>query len=256
MTDEKHAKRSARKLAAAEGISYTAARRRLGSTTPLVRTLLMPITQGSLAGLYELDSLLVSLRKAWAPDGHGVPVPGAPIEDVFDTYFEMLDRLPEGTEALVDGSDEYMPYLPLLLAPDGGDVGYVAAVEVAEADLALFAAFADALDHAAGSHPGLEFDALKEALREFGRNPRGYQWLPEGDEATVARWARQSLAPVLHSPFEGPHGAADREVLSAILRYAEGQASVQLDQEEEAAVSRVMFSMTCAAIGYRHEARR
>ncbi|MFC9699289.1 hypothetical protein ACFTWD_01120 [Streptomyces sp. NPDC056943] len=255
MTDDKHVKRAARKLAATEGISYTAARRRLGSPTPLVRTLLMPITQEGLSGLYELDSLLVALRRAWAPDGHGVQIPGAPIEDVFDVYFQVRDTLPEGTEELVDGSDEYLPYLPLLRAPDGGYVGYVAAIEVAEADLALFAAFADALDHAAGPRPGPEFKALKEALGEFGQNRRGYQWLPQGNEATVARWARQSLAPVLHSPFEGPHGAADHEVLSAILRYAQGEASVQLDQDEEAAVCRVMFSMTCAAAGYQPEVR-
>jgi hypothetical protein len=109
------------------------------------------------------------------------------------------------------------------------------------------AAFADALDRAAGPRPGSEFEALTEALRELGRvlyDP----WMPEGDEATVARWVRQALSPVLHSPFEGPRGAADHETLSNVLRYAEGWESVKVDEDEERTADRVMFSMVRAAL--------
>ncbi|NUP75174.1 MAG: hypothetical protein HOQ07_11080 [Sinomonas sp.] len=73
--------------------------------------------------------------------------------------------------------------------------------------------------------------------------------MPEGDEATVARWVRQSLSPVLHSPFEGPRGAADHETLSNVLRYAEGWESVEVDQDEEEAAERVAWSMVHAALG-------
>ncbi|WP_327723834.1 hypothetical protein [Streptomyces europaeiscabiei] len=65
---------------------------------------------------------------------------------------------------------------------------------------------------------------------------------------------RRELSPVLHSPFEGPHGAADHELLSKVLRYTEGWASVELDQDEEAAADRVMWNAPRAAIGYPHEA--
>lgn len=112
---------------------------------------------------------------------------------------------------------------------------------------------ADALDRAASPRPGPEFEALTEALGEIGRQPR-YEWMPEGDEATVARWARQALSPVLHSPFEGPRGAADHEMLSEVLRRAEGSDHVDVDQDEEEAAGRVMWSTERAALGYPHEA--
>jgi hypothetical protein len=72
----------------------------------------------------------------------------------------------------------------------------------------------------------------------------------EKDEATVARWVRQALSPVLHSPFEGPRGAADHETLSGVLRYAEGLGwdSVRVKQDEEEAAERVMWNMVRAAL--------
>ncbi|PWJ02975.1 hypothetical protein DKG34_35760 [Streptomyces sp. NWU49] len=71
--------------------------------------------------------------------------------------------------------------------------------------------------------------------------------MPEGDEATVARWVRQALSPVLHSPFEGPRGIADHETLFNLLRYAEGEESVKVDQDEEQAADRAWGSMMRAA---------
>ncbi|MER7688641.1 hypothetical protein [Streptomyces sp. NPDC097610] len=118
---------------------------------------------------------------------------------------------------------------------------------LAAADLALLAEFADALDRAAGPRPGPEFEALTEALGEIGRVPY-YPWMPEGDEATVARWVRQGLSPVLHSPFEGSRGVADHETLSNVLRYAGGWESVKVDEDEERAADRVMFNMVRAAL--------
>jgi hypothetical protein len=102
------------------------------------------------------------------------------------------DALPEGTEEFADGMVEKYPPTPnvlLLMGPDGGNVVHLTTIEVAEADLALFAEFAEALDRAAGPRPGPEFEALTEALGEIGRVPY-YPWMPEGDEAIVARWVR------------------------------------------------------------------
>ncbi|MFI9810173.1 hypothetical protein ACIHEJ_38775 [Streptomyces sp. NPDC052301] len=228
---------------------------RLAST----RTLLLPLVQDALAGLYELDGLLLRLRMDMVLDhegvlvgyqhSEGVPIPGAPIEDVFEAYWQVRSALPEGTEQLVDGTEEYPPNMLLLVGPDGGKVVHLAAIEVAEADLALLSEFADALDRAAGPRPGPEFEGLKEALGALGRKPY-YSWMPEGDEATVARWVRQSLSPVLHSPFEGPRGTDDHETLSGVLRYAEslGWDSVRVDQDEEEAAERVMWNMVRAAL--------
>ncbi|MFJ9871352.1 hypothetical protein [Streptomyces sp. NPDC101165] len=53
----------------------------------------------------------------------------------------------------------------------------------------------------------------------------------------------------LHSPFEGPRGAADHETLSNVLRYAEGWESAEVDQDEEQAAERVAWSMVRAALG-------
>lgn len=208
----------------------------------------------ALDGLYQLDvPLFLTLRpNALVPDDEGVPIPGAPIDDVYEAYWRVLDALPEGTPELVDGMEDYMPDVPLLLGSDSGGVVHLAAIEVTEADLALLAAFADALDRAAGPRPGPEFEALTEALGELGRE-RDYQWMPERDEATVARWVRRALSPVLHSPFEGPRGAADHEMLSEVLRRAEDWDHVDVDQDEEEAVGRVMLSMVRAAIGDPHE---
>jgi hypothetical protein len=232
----------------------------LPPTLTPTRTLLLPLPQDALAGLYELDGLLLRLRMDMVldhegvlmgyRDSGGVPIPGAPIEDVSEAYWRVRDALPEGTEEFADGMVEEYPPTPnvlLLIGPDGGNVGHLTTIEVAEADLALLAAFTDALDCAAGPRPGSEFGALTEALRELGRVPY-YPWMPEGDEATVARWVRQALSPVLHSPFEGPRGAADHETLSNVLRYAEGWESVKVDEDEERAADRVMFSMVRAAL--------
>ncbi|MCM2388761.1 hypothetical protein [Streptomyces albipurpureus] len=92
------------------------------------------------------------------------------------------------------------------------------------------AAFADALDQAARPESGPVFETLAKALGELGQEA-DYLW-PEGDAATVARWVRQALSPVLHSPFEGPRGAADHELLSVVLRRAEGGDRVALNQDE------------------------
>ncbi|MFF5019555.1 hypothetical protein [Streptomyces sp. NPDC001165] len=225
------------------------------------RTLLLPLPQDALAGLFELAGLLLRLRNVLVLDHdgelmdvmglEGVPIPGAPIEDVEDAYYRVRDALPEGTQEFAEGMVEEYPPTPnvlLLIGPDGGNVVHLTTIEVAEADLALLAEFADALDRAAGPRPGPEFEALTQALGEIGRVPY-YSWMPEGDEATVAGWVRQSLSLVLHSPFEGPRGAADHETLSNVLRYAEGWGSVEVDQEEEDAADRVAWSMVRAALG-------
>ncbi|MFE1827645.1 hypothetical protein [Streptomyces yangpuensis] len=183
-------------------------------------------------------------------DSGGVAIPGAPIKDVEDAYYRVREALPEGTEEFADGMvDEILPPTPnvlLLIGPDGGTVVHLTTIEVADADLALLAAFADALDRAAGPRPDPEFEALAEALGEIGRVPY-YPWMPEGDEATVARWVRAALSTVLHSPFEGPGGGADRETLSNLLRYAEGWEGVEVEQDEEAAAERALLSMMRAA---------
>ncbi|MFF0451201.1 hypothetical protein ACFYT4_33300 [Streptomyces sp. NPDC004609] len=54
---------------------------------------------------------------------------------------------------------------------------------------------------------------------------------------------------MLHSPFEGPRGAADHELLSAVLRRAGGGDRVALNQDEAEAVGRVMTSVVYAATG-------
>ncbi|WP_146064949.1 hypothetical protein [Streptomyces sp. SM1] len=50
-----------------------------------------------------------------------------------------------------------------------------------------------------------------------------------------------------HSPFEGPRGAADRETLSNVLRYAEGWESLRVNQNEEEAAEHALVSMMRAA---------
>ncbi|WP_401491909.1 hypothetical protein [Streptomyces sp. NPDC091377] len=50
---------------------------------PVTRTLLLPVVPDALDALLELeDPLLLALRNPLDPDASGVPVPGAPIEDV------------------------------------------------------------------------------------------------------------------------------------------------------------------------------
>ncbi|MEU5193651.1 hypothetical protein AB0G86_06245 [Streptomyces scabiei] len=260
--------REIREQSRATGTQYTEAMRtndrtRAGAQqlpprlTP-TRTRLLPLVPEALADLYELDWLLLRLRNEMVldhegvlmgfRDSDGVPIPGAPIEDVFEAYWQVRGALPEGTEELVAGKEEYPPNILLLVGPDGGDVVHLAAVEVAEADLALLAAFADALDRAAGPRPGPEFEALTEALGELGRMPY-YSWMPEGDEATIASWVRRALSPVLISPFGGPHGADDHETLSGVLRYAEdlGRESVRVNPDEAEAAERVSWNMARAA---------
>ncbi|MFE5406774.1 hypothetical protein ACFQ9Z_36865 [Streptomyces sp. NPDC056580] len=222
------------------------------------RTLLLPLVPDALAGLYEVDGLLLRLRMDMVldhegvlmgyRDSGGVPIPGAPIEEVFEAYWRVRDALPDGTEELVDRTEEYPPNVLLLVGPDGGHVMHLTALEVAESDLTLLAAFADALDRAAAPRPGPEFAALTEALGELGRVPY-FSWMPEGGAATVASWARQALSPVLHSPFEGPRGADDHETLSAVLQYGEGLGwdRVDVDQDEEEAADRVIVNMMRAA---------
>ncbi|AXU16880.1 hypothetical protein BV309_00480 [Streptomyces clavuligerus] len=101
---------------------------------------------------------------------------------------------------------------------------------MAEEDITLLSLFADALDRAAG--PDAESGALAKVLAGLGED--GYPW-PEGDAATVARWARSALAPAFHSPFEGSLGAADQALLSAVLDRAEGQARMVLSMTRAAA---------------------
>jgi hypothetical protein len=223
------------------------------------RTLLLPLVQDALSGLYQLDGLLLRLRMDMVldlegvltgyRDSGGVPIPGAPIEEVFEAYWRVRDALPDGTEELVDGTEEYPPNILLLVGPDGGKVVHLAAIEVAEVDLALLAAFTDALDRAASPRPGTEFEALRKALGELGRVPY-YSWMPEGDETTVVSWVRGSLSPILVSPFDGQRGADDHETLFGVLRYAQGLGwdSVKVDQDEEEAAERVMWKMTRAAL--------
>ncbi|MEV6399059.1 hypothetical protein AB0M39_30475 [Streptomyces sp. NPDC051907] len=260
--------REIREQSRAAGTRYTEAMRandrtraggRQSPPPRLAPNLLLPLVQDALEGLYALDGLLLRLRMDMVldhegvlvgyRDSEGVPIPGAPVEDVFEAYWRVRDALPEGTEELVDRTEEYPPDILLLVGPDGGNVVHLTAVEVAEADLALLAAFADALDRAAGPRPGPEFEALTQALGELGRVPY-YPWMPEGDEATVADWVRRALSPVLRSPFEGPRGADDHETLSGMLRYAEdlGWDTVTVDQDEEEAVERVMLNMVRAAL--------
>ncbi|MFD8652326.1 hypothetical protein [Streptomyces mirabilis] len=212
----------------------------------------------TLVDLFDLDGLLLRLRMDMVldregvlmgyRDSGGVPIPGAPIEDVREAYWRVRDAFPAGTEEFVDGTEQYpdTPNVLLLIGPDGGDVMHLTTIEVAEADLVLLAAFADALDQAAGPHPGPKFEALTEALGELGRVPY-YPWMPKGDEAAVACWVRQALSTVLHSPFEGPRGAADHATLSNVLRYAKGWESVDVDEDEESAACRVMLSMMRSA---------
>ncbi|MFD8024067.1 hypothetical protein [Streptomyces lavendulae] len=223
-------------------------------------TVLLPLVHDALALLFQLDGLFLRLRNVLVLDRddelidvmglEGVPIPGAPIEDVEDAYWRVRDALPEGTEEFVDGTVEEYPPTPdvlLLVGADGGSLVHLTSIEVAEADLALLAAFADAVDRAAGPRPGPGFEALTQALGELGRVPY-YPWMPEGDEAAVARWVRQALSMFLHSPFEGPRGAADRETLSNVLRYAAGRESVEVDLDEEEAADRVALSMVRAAL--------
>ncbi|WP_411099006.1 hypothetical protein [Streptomyces sp. x-45] len=260
--------RELRELSRAAGLRFTEAMRANDRTRadarPLpphpspTRTMLLPLVPDALRSLYELDGLLLRLRMDMVlnhegdlvgyRDNGGVPIPGAPIEDVTEAYWQVRNALPEGTEELVDGTEEYPPNMLLLVGPDGGNVMHLASIEVAEADLALLTTFADALDRAARPRPGSKFQALREALGELGRVPY-YSWMPKGDEAVVADWVRQALSPVLVSPFDGPHGPDDYETLSGVLRYAEGLGweSVEVNQDEEEAAERASFNMMRAA---------
>ncbi|MFD7677051.1 hypothetical protein [Streptomyces sp. NPDC060187] len=57
------------------------------------------------------------------------------------------------------------------------------------------------------------------------------------------------LSPVLHWPFEGPHGVADHELLSGLLRIVgDWENCIEVDQDDEAAVGRVAVSMLRAAL--------
>ncbi|WP_327698587.1 hypothetical protein [Streptomyces sp. NBC_00459] len=87
------------------------------------RTLLLPLVQDALPGLFEVDGLLLRLRMDMVlghqgvlmgyRDSGGVSIPGAPIEDVEDAYYRVRDALPEGTEAFADGMvDEILPPTP------------------------------------------------------------------------------------------------------------------------------------------------
>ncbi|MEU8720422.1 hypothetical protein [Streptomyces sp. AgN23] len=128
-------------------------------------------------------------------------------------------------------------------------MAYVAKAEVTEADLALLGAFSGALGHAADPRPGPEYEPLTEALAKIGREC-DYQWVPDGDPATIADWARRALSPVLYSPFEGRHGAADHELLSGLLRIAgDWENYIKVDQDDEAAVGRIEVHMLHAALG-------
>ncbi|GAA2989743.1 hypothetical protein GCM10020227_68170 [Streptomyces flavovirens] len=107
------------------------------------------------------------------------------------------DALPEGTEAFADGMvDEILPPTPnvlLLVGPDGGDVVHLTTIEVAEADLALLAEFADALDRAAGppsrpgvrrAHGGAARNRASALLPVDARGGRGHR-RPLGAASTV-----------------------------------------------------------------------
>ncbi|MGX1975841.1 hypothetical protein [Streptomyces kronopolitis] len=219
-------------------------------------TLLLPLVQEALPCLYEVAGLLLRLRMDTVLDHEGelmgyrdsgsVPTPGAPIEDVEDAYYRVRDALPEGTEEFADGMvDEILPPTSnvLLIGPDGGNVVHLTTVEVAEADLALLAEFADVLDRAAGPRPGPEFEALTEALGEIGRVPY-YPWMPEGTRppSPAGRGRRCE-----RSYTRPSGGAADYETLSNVLRYAEGWESVEVNQDEEQAAERALVSMIRAA---------
>lgn len=79
---------------------------------------------------------------------------------------------------------------------------------------------------AAGPHPGPEFEARTEALREVGRAPY-YPWMPEGDEATVARWVRAALSTVLHSPSTRPSRARADAAAEERVRLSEQLREIQ-----------------------------
>jgi len=195
--------------------------------------------------------LSTRVEGAFVPEGEAVPIPGAPIHDVVEAYWRVLDALPEGTEDLVEEKEEHLPNEPMLRDPAGGDVGHLVAIEVAEGDIALLAAFADALDRAADPRPGPQFEALAGALDELGRQ-RSNRGMPPGDRATVALWVRRALSPILQSPFEGPRGAADYEILSEVLRRVHQDIGVDLDvveEDEERAIGRVRLIMADAALG-------
>ncbi|MFE3900110.1 hypothetical protein ACFXPY_06980 [Streptomyces sp. NPDC059153] len=217
---------------------------------PPDRALPLPIVPDALAGLFELEgALFLTLRNALVPGAAGVPIPGVVIEDVFEAYLRVLDAFPEGTPEFVEEREDELHGVLLLVGPDGGNVAYVAEVEVAEADRVLLGAFSDALGHAADPSPGPGYEPLAEAPAKIGREC-DYQWVPEGDAATIADWARRALSPVLHSPFEGPQGAADHELLSELLRIAgDWENYIKVDQNDEAAVGRVAVSMLRAALG-------
>ncbi|WP_157537258.1 hypothetical protein [Kitasatospora azatica] len=137
------------------------------------------------------------------------------VEDVCEAYWRVIDALPEGTEDLVDGTEEELPIAPLLYDRSGEVIAQLVSVEVQEADLALLAAFADAfadaLDRAAGLRPGPQHGELRQVLDDLGRE--GYWlWMPQGDAATVAHWIRNALSLFLHPPFDGPQGEEAHEL--------------------------------------------
>ncbi|MEU6587690.1 hypothetical protein ABZ923_00365 [Streptomyces sp. NPDC046881] len=138
---------------------------------------------------------------------------------------------------MADGKIEELPLVPLLRGTDDGDGGYLATVEVADADLALLAAFPIALDRVAGSRPGLE-----ETLTERLGGKRAGAPLPAnaqcGTRPSHTGRGRPCRRPCTR-PSRGLRGASDHEMLSKVLRHAEGRTAVGLN-EDEAAAHRVM----------------
>ncbi|MEV4561480.1 hypothetical protein AB0K51_31475 [Kitasatospora sp. NPDC049285] len=171
--------------------------------------LLLPVVPDVLDALYRLEEpLLLTLRpNPFVSGDEGVPIPGAPIEDVAAAYYRVLDALPEGTPELVDEREDYLPGVPVLAGADGRELVHLVEVEVATADLALLGAFADALQRAGGPRPGREFEALESVLADLADDRDGQWWIPGADETAVAAWARQALSPVLQQPLNDPSGS-------------------------------------------------
>jgi hypothetical protein len=211
------------------------------------RVLPLPFVPDSqaLEGLFRIPpALFVALGPSCERQ---VPVPGVSMEDVREAYWRVIDALPDGTEDLVEGEAEELPTAPILIGPDGS-IAQLAAVEVRESDLALLAAFADALDCAAGPRPGPQFGPLRQLLDDLGREGYG-PWMPQGDAAAVAHWMRNALSLFLHPPFYGPEGEAAYELLTGVLRHFGPGSLVKLDGEEEILVDSVMARMELWAQG-------
>ncbi|MEU0687522.1 hypothetical protein [Streptomyces uncialis] len=147
---------------------------------PSTRALLLPVVPDVLNGLLELeDPLFLTLRNPLDPATGCVPAPGAPIADISAAYSRVLEALPAGTPELVGEAEDDLPGVRMLVGPDGRPVVHLTTIEVADADIALLAASADALDHAARPDPGPAPAALAEALGEHAQEP-DCLW-PEGD---------------------------------------------------------------------------